>query len=365
MRISLEALSIRCEEQLDDGTMETAAAGASGGGDEEEEEEEPAQDRAVLHVAPHPPPLDRLTRRLTRSELWLPHAHQPHEEDAAGASFRRLSDAARVSPDPALPPGTLIVSGSFNPFHQGHEQMALAAQRVARRWQQRSHPPPLIFEMSMENPDKPPLDPRTVLERVEQFISPHHTTLWGGKELTGISGTPWPVLVTRAPLFREKVRVQRQGSEESELAFAPPLGIPSWQALSFPGAWFVVGFDTARRMVNPKYYNDDPTAVVAFLSELQAAGTRFLVAGRVESARAEGPFLTLRDMMDEIPTCFRPEEYPEPPTEVAPEFQMQHLPVGYRPWSDVPLFLPIPEEEFRQDLAATDIRELAAAQSPF
>ena len=58
-----------------------------------------------------------------------------------------------------------------------------------------------------------------------------------------------------------------------------------------PGAAFVVGADTARRVVEPVYYGGEP-AMRAALRELRSLGARFVVAGRLEHGR----FLQLRDL---------------------------------------------------------------------
>ena len=49
-----------------------------------------------------------------------------------------------------------------------------------------------------------------------------------------------------------------------------------------PGAAFAVGADTARRIVEPMYYGG-VEAMRAALHELRSLGTRFIVAGRLET----------------------------------------------------------------------------------
>ena len=69
-----------------------------------------------------------------------------------------------------------------------------------------------------------------------------------------------PLWLTRAPTFAEKARL-------------------------FPGAVFVVGADTAARIVQPRFYGDSEAKMWLALAEIRAAGCRFLVAGRVDGGR--------------------------------------------------------------------------------
>jgi hypothetical protein len=104
------------------------------------------------------------------------------------------------------------------------------------------------------------------------------------------------VELTRAPTFREKARL-------------------------FPGTTFVVGVDTAERVLDPRYYDGSQARRQAALDEIAQAGCRFLVAGRVDAA---GRFVTLAAL--EVPGRF------------------------------APLFTEIPESRFRSDLSSTTLR---------
>ena len=88
--------------------------------------------------------------------------------------------------------------------------------------------------------DKPDLPAAEVERRVGQFA--------------GVG----PVWVTRAATFVEKARL-------------------------FPGVRFVVGYDTAVRVIDPKYYAGAAGRDAAVLA-LWSAGARFLVGGRVDAA---------------------------------------------------------------------------------
>lgn len=65
------------------------------------------------------------------------------------------------------------------------------------------------------------------------------------------------------------------------------------KATLFPGSTFVVGYDTAIRLVMPKYYGGEVPMLLEF-ERLKALGCKFVVAGRVD---ADGSFKTMRDVI--------------------------------------------------------------------
>ena len=147
-------------------------------------------------------------------QAFLPAAAMPASASATGKT---------------IPPSPAILSGAFNPLHVGHRRIAQVGADLLKK--------PVIMEITILNPDKPPLDYYEIDRRTKQF-SPDQ-----------------PLYLTRAATFEEKARL-------------------------FPGATFLVGADTLRRIAMDRYYHDNPAACRTCLEHIAQRGCRFLVFGR-------------------------------------------------------------------------------------
>lgn len=161
---------------------------------------------------------------------------------AARAAASARSGASVDAAGTHAPPVAVgaVVSGAFHPLHDGHLGLAEAAQRHLGR--------PVAFELAVANADKPTIPLDEVHRRAAQFA---------GRA---------PLLLTRVPRFHEKARL-------------------------LPGTVFVLGADTAARVLEPRFYPEGD-GLDAAMDAMRAAGGRFLVAGR----RSERGFLTLADL---------------------------------------------------------------------
>ncbi|XP_022993383.1 uncharacterized protein LOC111489421 isoform X2 [Cucurbita maxima] len=166
----------------------------------------------------------------------------------------------------------VILSGSFNPLHDGHVKLLEVATGICGG----GYP---CFELSAVNADKPPLSVSQIKDRVEQF------------KKVGKS-----VIISNQPYFYKKAEL-------------------------FPGSAFVIGADTAVRLIDPKYYDGDYKKMLEILLRIKNTGATFLVGGR----NINGVFKVLEDV--EIPQELRD------------------------------MFISIPADKFRMDISSTQIRK--------
>ncbi|KAJ7528039.1 hypothetical protein O6H91_16G080600 [Diphasiastrum complanatum] len=164
-----------------------------------------------------------------------------------------------------------ILSGSFNPLHEGHLKLLDAACSVAECVP--------CFEMSAINADKPPLTVNEIKKRVGQFTERGKT-----------------IIVTNQPFFYKKAELLADSS-------------------------FVIGIDTAIRLIDPKYYEGSHAKMLEVLMGIQKLGCDFIVAGR----KVAECYQTLEDV--QIPAQLRP------------------------------MFKAIPKEDFRADISSTELRQ--------
>ena len=169
------------------------------------------------------------------------------------------------------PTNIAVLPGSFNPLHKGHLELAQIASKILGV--------DLIFEISITNVDKPFLSKTEIIQRIEQF--------------RGIGD----VFLTKSSTFLEKANIN-------------------------PGATFVIGSDTATRLFDPKYYDNDKIKMYRAIREIKTLECSFLVAGRTNS----NEFISLHDL------------------NIPQEFSS--------------MITSIPEAQFRNDISSTKIREL-------
>ena len=168
----------------------------------------------------------------------------------------------------------ILFPGAFNPLHAGHLKMIdYAEQKLGQQ---------VTLEISTFNVDKPPLDYLDMQDRVG-LLQDH------------------PHVFTNAPTFLDKSHL-------------------------FPGAGFIVGYDTIIRIANPKYYDNSVTKRDAAIRSLKENKHRFLVFGR----SLGDAYLTLRHA--DIPSALK---------ELCDE---------------------VSEAEFRVDISSSEIRAKSAGE---
>lgn len=185
--------------------------------------------------------------------------------------------------------GVAIVAGSFNPLHEGHVGLARAATaHLGRR---------AAFELATRNAEKPTIDALELYRRAAQFL---------GRA---------PLLLTGVALFSDK-------------------------AALYPGSTFVIGVDTAARVLAARFY-DGADALDASLDAVRRHGCRFLVAGRRRDATspAGAPAIAAAPAGDDTREDF---------------MTLDHLDVPAR---HADLFEALPEAAFRADVSSSALRE--------
>lgn len=170
--------------------------------------------------------LDRHPERVVRWD----HASQT-------SSFLGPEEACRELPE-------AILSGSFDPVHDGHREMHRLGSHLLRMQ--------VEFELPVVNADKPTIGAEQLVRRLAQFDD--RAKIW----------------LTRLPTFDLKSKV-----------LSP--------------AWFVVGVDTLIRIADVKYYGGSAACRDDVILNWKQQGVRFLVFGRT----TEGAFRILRDL--EVP----------------------------------------------------------------
>ena len=130
---------------------------------------------------------------------------------------------------------SIILSGSFNPLHEGHIELLKASSKEFKK-----NP---LYEISIKNVDKSEINFNDLINRINQFKSL-------GK-----------LVVTNSAKFEEKSNI-------------------------FKKSIFVIGYDTALRLVDDKYYNDDFRKSLKIIEKNNCS---FLVSGRFINKKYKKP----------------------------------------------------------------------------
>ena len=130
---------------------------------------------------------------------------------------------------------SIILSGSFNPLHEGHIELLKASSKEFKK-----NP---LYEISIKNVDKSKINFNDLINRINQFKSL-------GK-----------LVVTNSAKFEEKSNI-------------------------FKKSIFVIGYDTALRLVDDKYYDDDFRKSLKIIEKNNCS---FLVSGRLINKKYKKP----------------------------------------------------------------------------
>jgi hypothetical protein len=172
----------------------------------------------------------------------------------------------------------LLYPGSFKPLHWGHTELARVAGQVMQRYHPEKKNVVITYEISASIVGKKDVCEEDFVERVSQF------TTQGRR-----------VAITAAKLFVEKAEM-------------------------FPNHGLVVGIDTARRVLEKQYYDNDDSKMIAAMKAIDSFGCYFVVGGRKHG-----------DVWDDLNALTVPPE-------------LQHMFKGINP------------ADFRVDISSTEIR---------
>lgn len=130
--------------------------------------------------------------------------------------------------------------GSFNPLHDGHREITQIAEEHFTAQCAKGVTAKVIYEISVTNCDKPPLDYIEITKRLKQFDG--------------------DIILTNAPLMLQKARVIKLAT--------------GWSPR------FLCGIDSWNRVIDKKYYHNDEAELVRVMQEMVILGVKFMVFAR-------------------------------------------------------------------------------------
>lgn len=224
--------------------------------------------------------------------------HQRLERALHSLTLGQATSVELLPPDPSHSGAgaddrrKVLLPGSFNPLHEGHLGMA--------NWVSHHLGLPVWFELSFVNADKPVAFLDEISQRLrQQWIQPNSQD----PTLKSLSMHPHGLMLSGNARFLSKAR-------------------------AFPGSLFAVGIDTIIRVADPRFYDNQPDARDAAMSEIADLGCNFLVFGRL----LEQNFQTLESA--NLPACI------------------------------LELCQPVEETAFRKDVSSTQLRRASKSQDP-